>query len=132
MCSVQTNLILKLNRASQQEMQNQEISMALAIKLGWSKPATILFATEFPANENAFSFALAQAMESAANLVIFHVYEGPGAATCGTSGIQPDDYPAARAKKQLFDSLVQRARELGVQCRVVVRPGTPAGEILRF
>ena len=37
--------------------------MASALKPGWSKPSTILFATEIPANEKAFAFALAQAVE---------------------------------------------------------------------
>ena len=32
--------------------------MAAAIKPGWSKPSTILFASEIPANEKAFGFAL--------------------------------------------------------------------------
>jgi nucleotide-binding universal stress UspA family protein len=106
--------------------------MSPAIKPGWSKPATILFATEFPANENAFSFALAQAIESAANLVVFHVYEGAGATNYATSASHPNHYPAARAKRQLFDSLAERAGKLGIQCRVVVRPGIPSDEILRF
>ena len=39
--------------------------MASVIKPGWSKPSTILFASEIPANEKAFNFALAQAKSSA-------------------------------------------------------------------
>ena len=35
--------------------------MAAVVKPGWSKPSTILFASEIPTNEKAFSFALAQA-----------------------------------------------------------------------
>ncbi len=35
--------------------------MAAAIKPEWSKPSTILFASEIPANEKAFAFAVAQA-----------------------------------------------------------------------
>ena len=46
----------------------------MTTKAGWSKPSTILFASEIPANEKAFSFALAQAQEFAADLVIFHAY----------------------------------------------------------
>ena len=37
--------------------------MAALLKPGWTKPSTILFATEIPHNEKAFSFALAQARE---------------------------------------------------------------------
>ncbi len=39
--------------------------MATHIQPGWSKPSTILFASEIPANEKAFAFALAQASEFA-------------------------------------------------------------------
>ena len=41
-------------------------------------------------------------------------------------------YAAARTEKQCFESLAQRARDLGIHCRVVVRPGLPADEILTF
>ena len=37
--------------------------MANVMKPGWSKPSTILFASEIPANQKAFAFALAQARE---------------------------------------------------------------------
>ena len=37
--------------------------MADLLKPGWSKPSTIVFASEIPANEKAFAFALAQAAE---------------------------------------------------------------------
>ena len=47
----------------------------MANKPGWSKPSTILFASEIPANERAFNFALAQAQEFDAALVLFHVYD---------------------------------------------------------
>ena len=37
---------------------------ATAMKAGWVKPSTILFASEIPVNERAFEFALAQAVSS--------------------------------------------------------------------
>ena len=46
--------------------------MAAVVKPGWSKPSNILFAAEIPANEKAFAFALAQATEFSANLILFH------------------------------------------------------------
>jgi len=49
--------------------------MAVVVKPGWSKPSTILFASEIPANEKAFAFALAQAAEFSANLILFHAYD---------------------------------------------------------
>ena len=36
----------------------------VTLKQEWSRPSTILFATECPANEKAFTVALAQAKES--------------------------------------------------------------------
>ena len=38
--------------------------MAALLKPGWSKPSTILFASEIPVNLKAFAFALAQAKSS--------------------------------------------------------------------
>jgi hypothetical protein len=48
--------------------------MAAVINKGWCKPSTILFASEIPANERAFAFALAQATEFGADLILFHVH----------------------------------------------------------
>jgi len=102
------------------------------IKPGWSKPSTILFASEFPANEKAFAFALAQAAEFGSNLVIFHVYDSFDVAAQGASPVSSDGYAQARAKKQRFEPLAQRAGNLGVHCSIVVRPGQAAEQILAF
>ena len=51
--------------------------MATAIKPGWSKPSTILFASEFPPSDKVFDFALAEAAEFGADLIIFHAYDSP-------------------------------------------------------
>ena len=105
----------------------------MANKPGWSKPSTILFASEIPANEKAFNFALAQAREFGANLVLFHAYDTMVVAASETSGIRYYDYAAAaRAEIQHLEPLAQRAREAGVQCEVVVRPGLAADQILGF
>ena len=69
--------------------------MADILKPGWSKPSTILFATELPANEKVFAFALAQAAEFGAELIIFHVYDTLVVAASEASGIRYYDYPAA-------------------------------------
>jgi nucleotide-binding universal stress UspA family protein len=106
--------------------------MAAAIKPGWSKPSTILFASEIPANEKAFALALAQASESGANLIVFHAYDPSGADATETSRFRPIDYAAARTKKQRLEQLAQRARNLGIDCNIVVRPGWAADQILAF
>ena len=105
----------------------------MAIKPSWSKPSTILFASELPPNERAFNFALAQASECGADLVLFHVYDTLVVAASETSGIRYYDYAAAaRAEVKHLEPLVQRAHESGIKCEVVVRPGLAADQILGY
>jgi nucleotide-binding universal stress UspA family protein len=105
----------------------------MANKPSWSRPSTILFASETPANERAFAFALAQAREFAADLVVFHAYDTLVVAASETSGIRYYDYAAAaRSEVQHLEPLVVRARQSGVNCEVVVRPGLAAEQILGY
>ena len=107
--------------------------MANVMKPGWSKPSTILFASEIPANQKAFAFALAQAREFGANLILFHAYDTLVVAASETSGIRYYDYAAAaRTEKHQLEPMAQQVREAGVQCEVVVRPGLAADQILAF
>ena len=107
--------------------------MAAVLKPGWSKPSTILFASEIPANEKAFAFALAQAKEFGSDLILFHAYDTLVVAASETSGIRYYDYAAAaRSEKQHLEPLARRVREAGLTCEVVVRPGLPADEILAY
>ena len=107
--------------------------MAAMMKPGWSRPSTILFASEIPANEKAFEFALAQAVEFHADLILFHAYDTLVVSASETSGIRYYDYAAAaRAEKQHLEPLAKRARDAGAQCEVVVRPGLPADQILAY
>lgn len=107
--------------------------MAALLKPGWSKPSTILFAAEIPANEKAFSFALAQATEFGADLILFHAYDTLVVAASETSGVRYYDYAAAaRTEKQQLEPLATRVREAGLHCEVVVRPGLAADQILAY
>lgn len=107
--------------------------MANVMKPGWSKPSTILFASEIPANQKAFAFALAQAREFGASLILFHAYDTLVVAASETSGIRYYDYAAAaRTEKHQLEPLAQQAHDVGVQCEIVVRPGLPADQILAF
>ena len=105
--------------------------MVTAIKPGWSRPAAILFASEIPVNEKAFGFALAEAAEFGSELILFHAYESPGAPTPKGTG-QSCDYAGCEAERQRFEPLAQRAGRLGIRCRIVVRPGLAAEQILKF
>jgi nucleotide-binding universal stress UspA family protein len=107
--------------------------MAIALKPGWSKPSTILFASEIPTNEKAFAFALAQASEFGADLILFHVYDTLVVAASETSGIRYYDYAAAaRAEMKHLEPLAKRARAAGLRSEIVVRPGLPADQILAY
>jgi nucleotide-binding universal stress UspA family protein len=107
--------------------------MAAAIKPGWSRPSTILFASEIPANDKAFNFALAQAKEFGASLILFHAYDTLVVAASETSGIRYYDYAAAaRTETHHLEPLAKRARDVGIECEIVVRPGLAADQILSF
>ncbi len=80
--------------------------MAALLKPGWTKPSTILFASEIPPNEKAFSFALAQAREFGSDLILFHAYDTLVVAASESSGIRYYDYAAAaRSEKNHLEPL---------------------------
>ena len=107
--------------------------MATALKPEWSRPSTILFASEIPANEKAFAFAQAQALEFGADLILFHAYDTLVISTSEASGVRYYDYAAAaRAEMQRLEPLAERARAAGLRCEVVVRPGLAADQILAY
>ncbi len=107
--------------------------MTSLLKPGWSKPSTILFASEIPSNEKAFAFALAQASEFGADLILFHAYDTLVVAASETSGIRYYDYAAAaRTEMKHLEPLANRARAAGLRCEIVVRPGLPADQILAY
>jgi nucleotide-binding universal stress UspA family protein len=112
--------------------------MAAPFKPGWSRPSTILFASEIPADQKAFAFALAQAQEFGSELIIFHAHDRQTATASESSGIAscegaaPTGPENQHLEKQHLEPLAQRAREAGVHCEVVLRPGPPADEILAY
>ncbi len=107
--------------------------MAPVLKPGWSKPSTILFASEIPANEKAFAFALAQAIEFNAELILFHAYDTlVVSATESSSVLYYDSEAAARDELEHLEPLAERARDAGVECETVVRPGLAADQILSY
>lgn len=107
--------------------------MATVLKSGWSKPSTILFASESPANEKAFAYALAQACEFGADLILFHAYDTLVVAASETSGIRYYDHgAAARVELEHLQPLADRVREAGIRSEVVVRPGLAADQVLNF
>jgi nucleotide-binding universal stress UspA family protein len=107
--------------------------MAVALKPGWSKPSTILLACEIPINEKSLAFAVAQAQQFGAELILFHAYDTMIVATAEASDIRYYDFAAAaRVEIQQMAPLAGRVRKVGVKCEVVVRPGLAADQILKF
>jgi nucleotide-binding universal stress UspA family protein len=107
--------------------------MTATWKPQWIKPATILFAATVPVNERAFRFALAEANEHKACLILFNAYDTLMTSTAQASGIVYYDFDGARLEsRRSLEPLAERARKSGIQCRVEVRAGFPAEEILSF
>lgn len=106
--------------------------MTAALNPGWSRPSTILFASELVPEEKAFSFALAEAAALGADLIIFHALGGSDVAASEASVLCGYDYAAGRVEKLRLEPLAQRARDLLIHCTIVVRPGLPADQILTF
>ena len=107
--------------------------MTTVMKPGWSKPSTILFASEFPPSVKVFAVALAEAAEFGADLILFHAYDTLVVAASETSGIRYYDYAAAaRTEKHHLEPMAQQVKDAGLQCEVVVRPGLAADQILAF
>ncbi|MGA2351097.1 MAG: universal stress protein [Terracidiphilus sp.] len=107
--------------------------MYTAIKPGWSKPATILFASQIPVNEKAFDFALAQAVEFGAKLILFHAYDTMVVTESDSSGIRYYDSDAVtRIELEHLEPLSLRVREAGIECETVVRRGLAAEQIIAF
>ena len=104
--------------------------MTVALKPGWSKPSTILFASDSPTNEKAFSLALTQASEFGADLIILYVHDGLESAASEASAIV--DYDDAAAQKHRLELLSQRAIDIGIHCQIVVRSGLAADQIITY
>jgi nucleotide-binding universal stress UspA family protein len=105
--------------------------MAATMKPGWSKPSTILFASEIPVNEKALGFAVAQAREFGANLILFHAYSTPVVAATETAGIYYADFvSAARAQISQLEPFAIKIRAEGIPCETLTRPGLPTDQIL--
>ncbi len=95
----------------------QEDFMTAVLKSGWSRPSTILFASEVPTNEKAFAFALAQAVEFGAKLILFHAFD-------------VDD--GSLMETEHLELLAERVQSAGVECKIVVRQGMAAEQILAY
>jgi nucleotide-binding universal stress UspA family protein len=103
------------------------------VKPGWSKPSTILFASDIPVHEKAYAFALAEAREFGAELILFHAYDTLMISASENASLGYYDYAAAaQADMNYLEPLAQRARDAGIRCSTVARPGPAAEQILNY
>jgi nucleotide-binding universal stress UspA family protein len=105
--------------------------MTPLVRSHWSKPASILFATEVPPDEKLFSFALAEALRGCSRLILFHAYDSLTAvSTEMATGVRYYDLASAsRGKEELLKPFAERARAHGIECEVVVCAGAAAERI---
>jgi len=107
--------------------------MGISFKAAWSKPSTILLASDIPVDEKVFAFALSQSSEFDSTLFIFHAIEENSDVSLGVSGKQDDARTSeTQAKERYLETLAQRAIGFGVRCKVVVRTGLASDQILSF
>ncbi|HWA95223.1 MAG TPA: universal stress protein [Terracidiphilus sp.] len=107
--------------------------MAVTTKAEWSNPSTILFATEIPTDERVFRFAVAQAKQFNAHLILLHAYDTLVLTGSDATGVRYYDFEAAaRVETAHLEPLAERVRSQGVSCAIAVRPGLPADQILKF
>jgi nucleotide-binding universal stress UspA family protein len=107
--------------------------MAVLFKPSWIWPSSILFAFEIPPDQGSFAFALAQAVEYGAKIILFHAYDMLAVSASGASnGVPYDGAAAARGVLEHLEPMAQRVRDAGVECETVVRFGLPADQILNF
>jgi nucleotide-binding universal stress UspA family protein len=115
------------------QVHEKGVRTDIVLKPGWSKPSAILLATETPSDEKTFAFALDQSAECGADLIIFHAIDTGCTVSSQTTTIdKSDEARAVRTKKRYLEPLAQRAKDLGIRCRVVVRVGSAADQILTF
>jgi len=98
--------------------------MAALLKPGWIKPSSILFACEIPANQESFAFALAQAVEYGAKLILFHAYDMLVVSASEISSVVSYDGAAiAKPKSSIWSRWPSAYGHAGVECETVVRLG---------
>ena len=97
----------------------------------WSKPASILIATDLGDIDRLFPIALEQAVESKARLFILHVLTSTNSVVVDPGGLpyyNPTE--AIDYAEKFLASYCAEARQASVQCEVLVREGAASQQIL--
>ncbi|HVJ09096.1 MAG TPA: universal stress protein [Acidisarcina sp.] len=97
----------------------------------WSKPASILVATDLGDVDRLFPFALQQAKQSGARLFLLHVLTATNSIAVDPGGLpyySPSE--AIHYAEKFLASYCAEARQANIDCEVLVREGTPTQQIL--
>jgi nucleotide-binding universal stress UspA family protein len=97
----------------------------------WSKPNSILVATDFGDIDRLFPLALRQAKESGARLILLHVLTMSNSMTVDAGGLpyfNPTE--AIEYAEKHLETFAAEARRAGITCEVLVHQGSPPQQIL--
>jgi nucleotide-binding universal stress UspA family protein len=96
----------------------------------WKHPATILVATDLSDFEHLMPFALEQAEESDARLILLHVLPSTAAITADAAGMPYYDIGSAlEIAERMMRPWCELASRRGVRCNALAREGYPTQQI---
>ncbi len=96
----------------------------------WMHPATILVATDLSDLDHLMPFALEQACESGARLILLHVLPATAVITADAAGMPYyDTVGALEIAEQMLRPWCELASRRGVRCDALVREGRPTQQI---
>ncbi|MGA9060288.1 MAG: universal stress protein [Terracidiphilus sp.] len=96
----------------------------------WTHPATILVATDLSDLDHLMPFALEQAGETGARLILLHVLPSSAAFTADAVGMPYYDTAGAlETAEQMLRPWCEHAGRSGIRCDALVREGLPTPQI---
>jgi nucleotide-binding universal stress UspA family protein len=96
----------------------------------WTHPATILVATDLSDLDHLMPFALQEASECGARLILLHVLSGSEAITADASGMPYYDAAGAlEIAEKMLRPWCEVATRRGIPCDALVREGQPTSQI---
>jgi nucleotide-binding universal stress UspA family protein len=98
----------------------------------WADPAVILVATDLSDLDRLMPFAVGEAEQTGARIILLHVIAGAEALTADATGMPYYDPAGAfEIAAKILESSGATARSKGVLCDVLVREGNPAQQVLQ-
>lgn len=105
--------------------------MSNLIKHGWTRPTTILVATDLADTDRLFPVALNRALESDSRLILLHILTAGNTIAIDSSGLPfYDPIEALRFAEKSLDVYRMQAHDAGLSCSIMVREGVAAQQIV--